>query len=308
MNVQRKNKSQIKNNQAEERANELHIKSLQKTAPLPFIGQKRNFIKHFIRVLNDNIPDDGEGWTIVDAFGGSGLLSHVSKHTKPAIEVIYNDFDDYHIRLQHIESTNHLRQQLAVILDDSPRGKRLDSKTKSAVFDCIEGFTGFVDWAAVSSWVLFSGKSAKSLEALRKMTLYNTIRRSDYPIADSYLDGLVVVQHDFEVLLQAHQNNPKCLFVLDPPYICTQQGMYANKTYFGMVEFLRLMRLVRPPFVFFSSTRSELIDYLDFIIGKQLSGANRLKDYRRIAIETSINATAKYEDNLIYKFDTGVGK
>lgn len=307
MTKQRKNKKPTKNCKQGIR-HEAVIQSLYKSAPLPFVGQKRHFIMHFIRVLNDNIPDDGEGWTIVDAFGGSGLLSHVSKHTKPSAKVIYNDFDDYHIRLQHIESTNRLRRRLAIILDGSSRGKRLDSKTKSAVLDCLEGFTGFVDWAAVSTWVLFSGKSAASFEALQKMTLYNTIRRSDYPLADGYLDGLEVVKYDFEVLLQSHQNNAKCLFVLDPPYVCTQQGMYANKTYFGMVEFLRLMRLVRPPFIFFSSTRSEFVAYLDFIIKNQLDGNERVKDYHRIAIEASINATAKYEDNLVYKFDAEVSK
>ena len=48
-------------------------------APLPFTGQKRNFLKLFKQVLNDHIPGDGDGWTIVDAFGGSGLLSHTAK-------------------------------------------------------------------------------------------------------------------------------------------------------------------------------------------------------------------------------------
>ncbi len=64
-------------------------------APLPFIGQKRNFIKQFISILNDNIKTDGEGWTIVDVFGGSGLLAHVSKNIKPEARVIYNDYDRY---------------------------------------------------------------------------------------------------------------------------------------------------------------------------------------------------------------------
>nr|WP_198923825.1 hypothetical protein [Rappaport israeli] len=62
-------------------------------APLPFIGQKRKFIKLYSQVINEHIEADGDGWTIVDAFGGSGLLSHVSKHIKPKARVIYNDFD-----------------------------------------------------------------------------------------------------------------------------------------------------------------------------------------------------------------------
>lgn len=30
-----------------------------KSAPLPFIGQKRFFISHFVKLLKDKIPDDG---------------------------------------------------------------------------------------------------------------------------------------------------------------------------------------------------------------------------------------------------------
>lgn len=66
-----------------------------KQAPLPFVGQKRQFLKHFEQVLNDNIPGNGEGWIIIDAFGGSGLLSHTAKQLKPEARVIYNDFDGY---------------------------------------------------------------------------------------------------------------------------------------------------------------------------------------------------------------------
>ena len=59
-------------------------------APLPFIGQKRRFVKPFKALLNDYISNDGTGWTILDAFGGSGLLAHAAKRTKPAARVIYS--------------------------------------------------------------------------------------------------------------------------------------------------------------------------------------------------------------------------
>ena len=45
-----------------------------KSAPLPFVGQKRMFLKQVESVLNKHIEGDGEGWTIVDVFGGSGLF------------------------------------------------------------------------------------------------------------------------------------------------------------------------------------------------------------------------------------------
>ena len=56
-------------------------------APLPFIGQKRAFLKPYIQTLHALIPDDGTGWTILDAFGGSGLLSHAAKHRESSITI-----------------------------------------------------------------------------------------------------------------------------------------------------------------------------------------------------------------------------
>lgn len=70
--------------------------------PLPFVGQKRNWVKTFRNLLTENIPDAGDGWTVVDVFGGSGILSDVAKRTLPKARVIYNDFDNYHERLEHI--------------------------------------------------------------------------------------------------------------------------------------------------------------------------------------------------------------
>lgn len=87
-----------------------------KKAPLPFTGQKRNFLKHFIPVLQQNIPNDGAGWTIVDVFGDSSLLAHTTKRILPQARVIYNDFDGYAKRLQHIADTERLRQRCIAII------------------------------------------------------------------------------------------------------------------------------------------------------------------------------------------------
>ncbi|EGT81456.1 putative s-adenosyl-L-methionine-dependent methyltransferase [Haemophilus haemolyticus M21639] len=97
-----------------------------KQAPLPFIGQKRMFLKQFEQILNENIPDDGEGWTILDTFGGSGLLSHTVKRLKPKARVIYNDFDGYAERLAHIDDINQLRAELySVVGNATSKNKRM---------------------------------------------------------------------------------------------------------------------------------------------------------------------------------------
>ena len=60
-------------------------------APLPFMGQKRRFLKDFKTAL--------KGYSntaiYVDLFGGSGLLIHTVKQVYPEATVIYNDFDNY---------------------------------------------------------------------------------------------------------------------------------------------------------------------------------------------------------------------
>ena len=72
------------------------------SAPLPFVGQKRMFVREFIKVLKQ-FPDDA---TFIDLFGGSGLLSHIAKRCKPNATVVYNDFDNYRRRLENIPRTN----------------------------------------------------------------------------------------------------------------------------------------------------------------------------------------------------------
>ena len=73
------------------------------SAPLPFQGQKRMFVREFARVLEEAF----RGRTLfVDLFGGSGLLSRTIKDTLPDALVIYNDFDNYADRLAHIPQTN----------------------------------------------------------------------------------------------------------------------------------------------------------------------------------------------------------
>lgn len=57
-------------------------------APLPFMGQKRKFLKRFREELAKCPPTA----VYVDLFGGSGLLSRTVKDTYPKARVVYNDF------------------------------------------------------------------------------------------------------------------------------------------------------------------------------------------------------------------------
>ncbi|OPH34954.1 Site-specific DNA methylase [Moraxella equi] len=271
------------------------------TAPLPFIGQKRQIIQVFRNTLDRIVPDDGQGWTIIDVFGGSGLLAHNAKYLKPKARVIYNDFDNFSQRLYHLCDTNRLRQQLYAILEPLPRAKRIDEPTKQKLLEIIQNFDGFVDCHSVSTWLLFSGNQISHIDELPKHEFYNTIRRSDYPTADGYLDGLEIVSENFEILMPKFYHQDKTLFILDPPYLRTKQEAYGLGEYFGMVQFLKLMKWVRPPYLFFSSTKSEFLSYLDYVKTHEPETWKRVGDFEKLSFTAHVNNSSKYEDNMVFK-------
>lgn len=75
------------------------------SAPLPFVGQKRMFAKQFIEVIRQ-YP---QGTVFVDLFGGSGLLSHITRHYHPESRVIYNDFDNCRLSKEGVQRDDELQ-------------------------------------------------------------------------------------------------------------------------------------------------------------------------------------------------------
>ena len=274
-----------------------------KQAPLPFIGQKRMFLKHVEIVLNKHIDGEGEGWTIVDVFGGSGLLSHTAKQLKPKATVIYNDFDGYAKRLKHIDDINRLRQIIFNHLHGIiPKNGRLSKEIKAEIINKINNFKGYKDLNCLASWLLFSGQQVGSIEALFAKDFWHCVRQSDYPTAEGYLDGIEVISESFHKLIPRYQNQEKVLLLLDPPYLCTRQESYKQATYFDLIDFLRLINLTKPPYIFFSSTKSEFIRYLDYMQESKTDNWESFDGYERIVVKASASKDGIYEDNMIYKF------
>ena len=160
------------------------------SAPLPFVGQKRMFARKFMKVL-EQYP---ESTVFVDLFGGSGLLSHITKRCKPEATVIYNDFDNYHKRLENIPRTNRLIADLRAMVGNSvPRHKTITGELRERIFSRIlqeEHETGYVDFITLSSSLMFSMKYKLNVPEMRKEALYNNIRKADYPECTDYLEGL----------------------------------------------------------------------------------------------------------------------
>ena len=89
----------------------------------------------------------------------------------------------------------------------------------------------------------FSGQQVGSLDELFKPRFYNCVRKTDYELADGYLDGLEIISESFHQLLPKFIDKEKVLLILDPPYLCTRQESYKQASYFDLIDFLRLIHL-----------------------------------------------------------------
>lgn len=257
-----------------------------KKAPLPFQGQKRNWIKEII-----SRSEIFNGQTVVDLFGGSGLLSHTVKCCSTAKEVIWNDFDNYEARLKIISETEALRINLSKYQRSM---KRADSDTKIQIIKEIDlhlAKYNQADWITISSWLLFSGNYAHSYEDLISRTFYVRVTQNSLDATD-YLSGVTRVQKDFRELLEQYQTREDAVYLCDPPYIMTDQQGYSRKNeHFKLKEMLQLLSsLEGKKALLFSSTKSETDDLINLYFD--------YKNVKRIEYETSSGAGRKYTERL----------
>ena len=103
------------------------------SAPLPFQGQKRNFASAYREVLK-LYP---ECTTIVDLFGGSGLLARISKDERPDARVIFNDFDNFADRVRNIPNTNRLLHAFREVVAGLKRHSLIPKEKKEAIISIL---------------------------------------------------------------------------------------------------------------------------------------------------------------------------
>lgn len=134
------------------------------------MGQKRYFLRDFTEVLQQV---EGEIDTMVDLFGGSGLLSHTAKRVLPGCRVVYNDFDRYIDRLAAVDTSNEILGVIKQRLTGLEANKRLSEQERANVLAIVEDYTrrGYVDIMTIGRNVLFSGKWVTLFEELTKHTI-----------------------------------------------------------------------------------------------------------------------------------------
>lgn len=267
------------------------------SAPLPFVGQKRMFAREFIKVL-EQFPEDT---IFVDLFGGSGLLSHIAKRTKPQATVVYNDFDNYRCRLQHIPQTNRLIAGLrSIVADKVPRGKPITGELRERIFTRIEQeeqTVGYVDFITLSSSIMFAMKYRLGIPEMRKETLYNRIKKSDYPICPDYLKGLKITSCDYKELFNQYKNVPGVVFLVDPPYLSTDVGTY--NMYWKMSDYLDVIKVLSGhPFVYFTSNKSSILELCEWL-GRNKTIGNPFENATKVEFNAHVNYNASYTDMML---------
>lgn len=251
-------------------------KKVYKSAPLPFQGQKRRFISDLCDVLTrfDNVD------TVIDLFGGSGLLAHTVKRARPELNVIFNDYDNYCERLANISRTNELLGKIRLMTKDAPQDKRMSNELRSEILALIEDYSlnGFVDYLTLGTSLLFSGQWANNFKELSSEVFYNRVKQSDYN-ADGYLDGLQIEHKDYKELFNEYKDNKRVLFLIDPPYLTTDCTSYKN--YWGLSEYLEVLKiLVGTRYIYFTSNKSQIIELCEWIkdnadIGNPFDGVEK---------------------------------
>lgn len=267
------------------------------SAPLPFVGQKRMFAQKFKEVLKE-YPDNS---VFVDLFGGSGLLSHITKREKPNATVIYNDYDNYRMRLNNINRTNALLSDLRKLTIDCPRQKLIPEPIRGLILERLrqEETTGFVDYITISSSLLFSMKYCMNLKDLQRESFYNNIRKQDYPLCTDYLNGLEIVSCDYKELVKKYKNLPNVVFLVDPPYLSTEVGTYRMN--WRLSDYLDVLSiLVDKSFIYFTSNKSSILELCCWM-GNHPNIGNPFNNAKKEEFNARMNYNSTYTDVMLYK-------
>ncbi|CAA0144688.1 DNA methyltransferase [Tenacibaculum maritimum] len=272
------------------------MKKSHTSAPLPFQGQKRNFIKQFKEALK-TYPNDS---IYIDLFGGSGLLSHTVKQVKPHAKVIYNDYDSFKNRIKAIPSTNIILSKLRELLEDYPKGNKIIGLKRNEVLNLLkkENKVGYVDFITISSSILFSMNYVQSYEELEKQTFYNKVRKSDYS-ADGYLCGVEFVHGEYKEIFEKYKDTSNVVFLVDPPYLSTDSSTYKN--YWRLSDYLDVLKVLKDTnYFYFTSNKSSIVELCEWI-EDNTGGVNPFNKAKVVYQYNKTTHNTGYTDIMLHK-------
>ena len=255
------------------------------------------FAKHFIEVIKQYPA----GTIFVDLFGGSGLLSHITKHFHPESRVIYNDFDNYRQRIGNIPRTNRLLSQIRQISEQVPRHKPITGKARNRIFELLETEereNGYLDFITLSSSLMFSMKYKLTIDGMRSETLYNNVRKADYEPCPDYLAGLEIESCDYRELFERFKDTPGVVFLVDPPYLSTEVGTY--KMYWRLADYLDVLSVLPGHnFIYFTSEKSCIVELCEWM-GRHPSLGDPFARCQKREFKATMNYNARYTDIMLF--------
>lgn len=274
------------------------MKKRWKTAPLPFQGQKRFFVRHFEEALKGYPPNA----VYVDLFGGSGLLSHTVKARHPDARVVYNDYDGYSERLAAIPQTNVILQELRALDISVNRKARIIGGDRDRVIEVLKRHDqlGYVDWISLSGSLLFSMNYAKNFEELVRQGFYNRIRTTDYPCSDGYLEGINVVRYDYKQLFNDYRNQ-EVVFLVDPPYLSTNTSTYNSDDYWKLRDYLDVLDLLHDhSYFYFTSNKSQIVELCEWVETRTDRNANPFRGSQCTTTRNQTTHNTGYTDIMYH--------
>ena len=232
-------------------------------------------------------------------------MAHNSKRIFPDAKVVYNDYDNYSLRLRNIDNTNRLLFSIREVIGIVKNGIRIEGSLRNKIIDLIErqDKSGYVDYITISSSLMFSSKYVLDLDSLKKEHFYNNVKSCDYECdPDEYLRGLDVVRVDYKVLYEQYKDVPGVVFTVDPPYLSTDTSTYHSDKYWKLRDYLDVLHvLVGTNYIFFTSDKSCLIELCEWFADNPNIGnpfAQSVLNTHRV----TLNKTSGYNDMMLCKF------
>ena len=240
---------------------------IRKKCPLPFQGNKSQQCDHFIKYIKES-----ECETFVDLFGGSCFLSYVVRVLKPNATVVCNDYDNYMLRIENVDTTNEILRDIRDIVKDRSmkRKQKFSDEDHDLIIDLLESYEQdgkFVDCITLSAILMFSGQYVKSLAEMKKNKMFNNITKNDYDVkwfVDA-MEGVKFVRKDWHELFEEFRDNPGVCFIADPPYLSTDTKGYKQE-YWRMKDSFDTIEILRTPhFVYYTSEKSQLVEFVEYL-------------------------------------------
>lgn len=177
------------------------------TAPIPFTGQKRHFLKQLREAITPIVQPDT---IIIDLFGGSGLMAHNAKRWFPNNRVIWNDYDGYADRLARTDETNKALQAMreATLPYRKEQSIPVDSEAGKQLCEILRALPADADFRTLANNINFSGSQQTTAEGIIKEKFWKRIRKADLPDSAAcadYLDGLTIIHDDFRTILAEYK-------------------------------------------------------------------------------------------------------